>query len=204
MNSQIVLVVAVIAVISVFVVIGWWLVQGRKRRALRNRFGPEYDRTVDALGESAAEADLETRVRRVDSLEIRPVPADQRPAFEQSWRRTQTRFVDDPAAAVAEADALVGELMAARGYPVGQFDQRAADISVNHPAVVDHYRAAHAIAVRSNGGQATTEELRQAVVEYRALFGELLSANEAPPPRSNDGARPGHPAPITAPTEVLR
>jgi hypothetical protein len=204
MNSQTVLVVGIIAVAAVFAVLAWWLVRGRKRRALRDRFGPEYDRTVDALGESAAEADLETRVRRVDGLEIRPLPADQRQGFEQSWRRTQTHFVDDPTAAVAEADALIGELMAARGYPVGQFDQRAADISVDYPAVVEHYRAARAIAVRSKGGQASTEELRQAVVEYRALFGELLSANEAPPPRSTGVARPGHRAPATTPTEVLR
>src|SRR5207253_9025592 len=108
----------------------------RRRRDLRDRFGPEYERTVKALGADAAQADLEGRVRRVRELQITPVPPADRPRFEEAWRLVQTRFVDDPAGAVAQADALVGELMLARGYPVGAFEQRAADISVSPPGPV--------------------------------------------------------------------
>jgi hypothetical protein len=126
-----------------------------------------------------AEAELEDRRRRVEQLQIRPLPRNERERYEAAWYQVQGRFVDDPAGAMAQADLLVGEVMQARGYPMGDFETRAADISVDHPQVVENYRAAHAIALRTQGGQATTEELRQAMVHYRALFADLLGARPA-------------------------
>ena len=182
MSSQL-LVLIIVAGAVILAGLAWWAVRERRRRELRERFGSEYERTVSEKGAGAAETDLAARLQRVQQLAIRPVPAAQRPRFEEAWRLAQTPFVDDPAAAVAEADALVGEpLMAVcpRRYPVGDFEQRRGPTSpVNHPAVVEQYRAAHAIAVRERAGQATTEELRQAVVEYRALFSDLLATDDA-------------------------
>jgi hypothetical protein len=201
MSSQL-LVLIIVAGAVILAGLAWWAVRERRRRELRERFGSEYERTVSEKGAGAAETDLAARLQRVQQLAIRPVPTAQRPRFEEAWRLAQTHFVDDPAAAVAEADALVGELMQVRGYPVGDFEQRAADISVNHPAVVEQYRAAHAIAVRERAGQATTEELRQAVVEYRALFSDLLATDDA----ASAQAQPPVPSPdrTAPPTEVAQ
>ena len=150
--------------------------KGRSER-LRERFGPEYDRTVTQLEDrSRAEAELKAREKRVDRLDIRSLTEAERGRFAESWRSVQAQFVDDPARAIAEADRLVGEVMRGRGYPVGEFEERAADISVGHPHVVENYRAAHGIAVRSGRREASTEDLRQAMVHYRALFEELLEA----------------------------
>jgi len=152
----------------------------RKRRTehLQQRFGPEYGRTVDTLGSrSKAEADLHEREKRVDKLTLVRLSAEEAARFSQAWAVVQGRFVDSPQVALADADRLVRELMQRRGYPVADFETRAADISVDHPAVVEHYRAAQAIALRDRRGEATTEDMRRAVVHYRVLFEDLLEVN---------------------------
>lgn len=153
-----------------------WITFSRVRsQRLRERFGPEYDRTVRTEGTvRKAEAELDARARRVKSLHIRPLSPSDTTRFDTAWRAVQARFVDDPQGAVTEADRLVGEAMAARGYPVGEFEQRVADISVDHPDVVVNYRAAREIAQQHAQGRASTEDLRQAMVHYRALFRDLL------------------------------
>jgi hypothetical protein len=168
-----------IALVLIGVIV--WITMNRMRsQRLRQRFGPEYDRTVREEGNlRKAEAALEARARRVAKLHIRPLNAADADRFDSAWRGVQARFVDDPRGAVTEADRLVGELMAARGYPVGEFEQRVADISVDHPDVVVNYRAAREIAVRHSEGKADTEDLRQAMVHYRALFRDLLETDMA-------------------------
>ena len=153
----------------------WYFFTRRRREHLRDRFGPEYDRVVRTTGRTReAEKELERREERVEQLEIRPLPAEERLRFAESWREVQAHFVDEPAQTVAEADELVEEVMARRGYPIGDFEQRLADISVDHPHVISNYRAARAIAAESHHGRASTEDLRQAMVHYRALFEDLL------------------------------
>ena len=156
----------------------------RKRRTarLRTQFGgPEYARAVEKGGNRRhAEAALEERTERVEGLGIRPRSAADRARFVSTWREVQSRFVDGPAGAVSAADQLMSDVMSTRGYPVGNFDQRAADISVDHPLVLENYRAAHEIALRQTRGQAGTEDLRQAMVHYRTLFEELVSEPEMP------------------------
>jgi hypothetical protein len=170
-----ILAIIVIAVVVVVVLaIAYNYSQNRNRERLRERFGPEYDRLVDEKGRRGAERDLSTREKRVSSLEIRPLSAEERARFSQSWQAVQARFVDDPAASVDDADMLVGQLMQTRGYPISDFEQRAADVSVNHPDVVDNYRKAHEIALAEDRGQAQTEDLRTAMVYYRSLFNDLL------------------------------
>ena len=179
-----VLVVAVVAVIA-------WAHSQRKRKqseSLRQRFGPEYDRTVNELGNRGkAEAELEARKKRVARLEIVALTAGEASKFKQAWNTLQARFVDDPKAAVIQADHLVYELMAKRGYPMGDFEARAADISVDHPTVVSNYRSARAIALADERGQADTELLRRAIVHYRALFDELLEILDRPVRREYRG-----------------
>jgi hypothetical protein len=161
--------------LAVVGVVAWLALRKRHTEELRTQFGSEYDRTVrESGGRRQAESELDARRKRVEQLNVRPLaPADQQ-RFADEWRQTQAHFVDDPSAAIREADHHVGRLMETRGYPVGDFEQRAADISVNHPDVVTHYRAARRIALSNNEGTATTENLRQAMVHYRALFLELL------------------------------
>jgi hypothetical protein len=147
---------------------------------LRERFGPEYDRVVKQQGDPRkAEGVLEFREKRREKFTIRPLAAADRSSFALGWNEVQSRFVDDPRGSVTVAESLVSEVMQARGYPVGEFEQRAADISVDYPLVVENYRAAHAIAQRHSAGQASTEDLRQAMVHYRKLFQELLGESEA-------------------------
>ena len=179
-NTQIIiLAVAVVAVIAIAAAV-WMYMQKKRTEQLRSRFGPEYERVVETGGDRRkAEATLEERQKRVEKLDIRPLANEDRQRFQQAWAREQTRFVDDPKGAVAEADRLIGEVMRARGYPVGDFDQRAADISVDHPMVVENYRTAHDIALRDRRGKASTEDLRKALVHYRALFEELLETRVA-------------------------
>jgi hypothetical protein len=155
---------------------------GRKWRSekLRTKFGnAEYDRALQA-GDSRrqAEAGLDKRTNRVESLNIQPLSAADRDRFVASWGKVQARFVDSPGGAVTEADQLLGDVMSTRGYPVSDFEQRAADISVSHPLVLENYRLAHGIANRQAGGKASTEELRQAMIHYRALFDELVAVPE--------------------------
>jgi hypothetical protein len=151
----------------------------RRRGRLRERFGPEYDRAVaERGGRRQAEADLEQREAKRQRLQIVPLSAGARDGYLRSWRDLQERFVDEPSKSVSSADRLVEEVMRERGYPMDEFDQRAADISVDHPEVVENYRAAHRISIAEGKGEATTEDLRKAVIHYRALFNELLEADE--------------------------
>ena len=156
----------------------------RKRRTerLRSKFGgAEYARAVKEGGDRRhAEAKLEERTERVESFHVRPLAPADRVRFADSWRKIQARFVDGPAGAVAEADQLLGDVMSTRGYPVSEFEQRAADISVDHPFVLENYRKAHEIALRQTNGQASTEDLRLAMIHYRTLFEELVSEPETP------------------------
>jgi hypothetical protein len=163
----------------------------RKRRSkqLRERFGPEYDRAVERHGgEKEAEAKLAEREERRERLEIRPLESGQRERFAEEWRRVQARFVDAPQEAVRESDHLVKEVMRQRGYPIEDFERRADDISVDHPHVVENYRSAGQIAERNERGETSTEELRQALVHYRALFEELLGEGGGGAP-AGGGAR---------------
>ena len=167
------LAVAVILIIAVLV-----LLYMRKRRSttadLRKKFGPEYDRAVRVHGtERKAEAKLEDREKRVEKLNLRDLDPMERERFTKQWESVQSRFVDSPKGAVAEADDLLSSLMKVRGYPVSDFDQRAADISVDHPRVVETYRSAHEIALLVGKDGSTTEELRTAMIHYRSLFEEL-------------------------------
>jgi len=174
-----VIVIAAIAIVALLALVAWLAGERRRSTQLKERFGPEYDRTIASTGErKQAETELERRRRRVDQLRIRPLDDNERERFTATWRVVQTRFVDEPAEAVHDADGLIGKVMAARGYPVADFEQRAADVSVNHPQVVDHYRIAHGIAERGDGRDADTEDLRQAMVHYRALFSDLLETGE--------------------------
>ena len=171
------LIVLAAVVILVIAVLAWLYV--RKRRSttedLRKKFGPEYDRAVEVHGAGRkAESKLQDREKRVDKLNIRDLDSMEHERFSKRWESVQSRFVDSPKEAVAEADDLVSSVMKARGYPVSDFDQRAADISVDHPRVVENYRSAHAMALRVGKDQATTEELRTAMIHYRSLFEELV------------------------------
>lgn len=180
----------IVAVVVIAAIVIAALIWSRRRRSehLRDQFGPEYDRAVDEKGGRAkAEAELADREKRVQKLNIRPLDASERRDFIDRWTEVQARFVDDPPRAVAFADALLGQVMKARGYPVADFDQRAGDISVDHPVVVEHYRKAHDIAVRHDKGEASTEDLRQAMIHYRALFDNLVGVQA---PASSAERRP--------------
>lgn len=173
--STSILVILLAAVFVLGALAAWFAVKRRRSNHLRKRFGPEYDRVVRASGKQRlAERELQRREDRVDQLEIRPLPVEERLRYAESWRQVQIRFVDEPARAVDDADELVEEVMERRGYPVGSFQQQLEDVSVDHPLVTSNYRAAHAIATASHDGQASTEDLRQAMVHYRALFDDLL------------------------------
>jgi hypothetical protein len=172
-------VVIVVAVAVVVLAVIAAALRARRTKDLRERFGPEYDRVAaDAPTKRDAEAELRDREKRRDELEIRPLDPDDRDRFRVRWQDVQAEFVDDPARAVTDADALIQEVMRARGYPVDDFDTRAADLSVDHPQVVENYRQAHGIAVAHERGNAGTEELRHAVRHYRALFEELLDTRD--------------------------
>ena len=167
-------------VVVVLIALGlFMLIRQRRSQNLRQQFGPEYKHAVKQYGDpSKAEAELAAREKRVHKLEIRALAPEEHSRFADAWRKAQTRFVDEPSKAVGEANGLIKEVMQTRGYPVGDFEQRTADISVDHPNVVTNYRAAHYIASRNNKGEATTEDLRQAMVHYRSLFEELLDTTE--------------------------
>jgi Sec-independent protein translocase protein TatA len=176
-NGTGIIFLVIIAIVIAVVVL---LLLGRRRSAaLRQKFGSEYRRAVGEFGdERKAEAELVAREKRVRGLNIRPLTPEEQERFAEAWKRAQARFVDEPSQAAADADILVKELMQTRGYPVGDFEQRAADISVDHSEVVSNYRAAREIALRNNAGKATTEDIRQAMVHYRSLFEELLETTE--------------------------
>jgi hypothetical protein len=182
-NTRIVWVVVILAALALIAMLA--IVSRRRVRArsaeLQRRFGPEYHRAVQEMGSPArAERELVARSKRVDKFEVRELNTAERARFAASWSRVQAQFVDDPAVAVASADELINDLMRARGYPTDDFEQRVSDLSVDHPAVVQHYRAAHSLAVSNRSGKATTEDLRQAVVHYRVLFSDLLQESSGP------------------------
>lgn len=175
-TTAILILVLIVVVITVAALLLW---QRRRSAALQRKFGPEYQRAVGQFGdERKAEAELTAREKRVRSLNLRALTAEEQAHFGDAWKKAQARFVDEPSQAAGEADILVKELMQTRGYPVGDFEQRAADISVDHPDVVSNYRAAREIALRNRAGKATTEDIRQAMVHYRSLFEELLRTPE--------------------------
>lgn len=171
------IIVGVLALLIVVGLIAWGMSQQRRGEEMRRRFGPEYHRTLQDTGdERRAQEVMKAREERVRALQIRSLPAADRERYAEEWRGVQARFVDDPKTALQEADRLVERVMSARGYPMGQFEQRADDISVDHPQVVDNYRQAHAISIERD--RAATEDLRQAMVHYRALFEDLLEVHE--------------------------
>lgn len=171
-TETLVIVVVVIAIVAcaIFMAFRW------RTRRLKSKFGPEYDRLVQERGRTmAAERELEQRAKRVEHFKIRPLSRAECDQFALDWRATQERFVDNPRGAIAEADGLVNKAMKAQGYPVGgEFEERAADLSVDHPRVVEHYRVAHEIAARDGRDAASTEDLRLAMKHYRALFEDLM------------------------------
>jgi len=180
-NTELELAIALVVVLAAVLIAFLWI---RKRRTarLRTQFGgAEYARAIAKGGSRRqAEAALDERAQRVDGLRIRPLTAADRGRFLASWRDVQARFVDGPAGAVMAADQLLGDVMSTRGYPLDGFDQRAADISVDHPLVLENYRTAHEIAIRQTRGQASTEDLRQAMIHFRTLFEELVNEPEMP------------------------
>jgi hypothetical protein len=176
-----------IAVVAVLAVVVWQALARRRTGRLQQQFGPEYDRTVGtADSKRDAEAELQARAERRGQLEVRPLSQAARERYLQSWRSVQAQFVDDPHGAVASADSLIRSVMADRGYPVEDFEQRAADISVDHPEVVENYREGHRLAQASADGGDSTEDLRQAMRHYRALFDDLLEPADHPTSREQD------------------
>lgn len=169
------MVIAILAALALGAFAAWFFLRSRRSGRLRETFGPEYDRAVQQTGKrSEAERELEFRKERVSQLDIRPLPPGEGDQYVRDWKDVQKRFVDEPVLAVADADRLVTDLMQRRGYPMADFEQRAADLSVDHPHVVENYRAGHELAARARDGGASTEDLRQAMVHYRTLFDDLL------------------------------
>ena len=179
-NTQLISAVVVLIFLVFVAVVGFVHRRATRTRAFRNRFGSEYDRAVLEHGSSRkAEAKLADREARMDALKIRELGAANRERFVAEWQTVQSRFVDHPKAAVTEADDLIAALLEARGYPQANFEQRAADVSVHYPRVMEDYRRAHSIAVRLGQVEATPEEQRTAMIQYRAIFDDLLQAPES-------------------------
>ena len=177
MDSDTLMLVGSVAAIVLLGLAAWAYMSRRRHANLRERFGPEYQRTVEAVGAARADSVLRERAERVSRFDLRKLTRDQADAFVREWRLVQGRFVDDPDGAVGQADQLVTQVMTARGYPLEDFDRRADDLSVDHPVVVQNYRTARALALRRQRGEAGTEEMRQAVVNDRTLFDELLETD---------------------------
>ena len=174
-TSMIIGLIIVLAIVIAVAAAVWFYMQKQRTHRLRSKFGPEYDRAVRSEGDARhAERVLRDRQERLEGIEIRPLSEEERDTFARAWEQEQARFVDQPREAVRNADRLVKEVMHTRGYPMGDFDQRAADVSVDHPVVVENYRVAHSIAQRNEQESVTTEELREALIHYRALFADLL------------------------------
>lgn len=172
-QNTIYIIVAVVVV--ALIVVGLLFARKKKSEQLRQHFGPEYERELKRTGDaSKAERALEERAQRVKKFEIRALPAAERQRYAEEWQQVQRRFVDDPRGAVGEAHTLVQRVMQSRGYPMGEFDRQAEDLSVHYPNVISNYRQAHEISLRHGKGQASTEDMRQAMVHYRSLFDELL------------------------------
>jgi hypothetical protein len=169
-----VVVIGIVAAVLVLATATVLIIRNQRSKRLRTRFGPEYSRVLGETGsKTQAEEKLEKLERRVERFDLRPLSPVARANFVAAWQKIQSRFVDDPKGALTEADKLIQAVMVARGYAVTEFDQRAADISVNHPVIVEHYRAGHSIALEHSKGRASTEDMRQAMIHYRTLFAEL-------------------------------
>ena len=178
-------IVIAIAIVVVLALVGWAAARRRRTATLRDRFGNEYDRVVQERGDRrAAEQELAARRAHRESLDIHPLTSSAQREYADRWKTTQATFVDSPSLAVTEADVLVQSVMRDRGYPISDAKERMADVSVDHPEVMDHFRSAGRIAGRARDGQATTEDLRQAMVHYRELFARLLTDDESPARRS--------------------
>ena len=169
------LLVAILVVVILLALLAFFAGRQRRSRKLQDTFGPEYDRTVEEAGDRrAAETELRERTERRAGFDIVPLESEARDRYIEAWRNTQAQFVDEPVEATREADRLITSVMRDRGYPVDDFEQRAADVSVDHPQVAENYRAAHAVYQANEQGLASTDDLRQAFVHYRSLFSELL------------------------------
>jgi hypothetical protein len=183
MNNTTTLVIVIVILVVVLALVGtaaYSIVRKRRSQRLRDQFGPEYERSVERADDrKTAEADLRDREKRHRTLELRTLDADQHRQFQRRWADVQRSFVDDPSRAVRDADALVIDVMSARGYPVDDFDQRAEDLSVQYPVVTQHYREARRVAQANKRGKADTEELRRAVSSYRSLVNALLDDTDA-------------------------
>lgn len=171
-----------ILIVVVVLVILWFVWRQRQKQSseqLREQFGPEYERAVRTKGgQSGAESELRQRAKRHEKLDIRSLSPAAREGYERSWQETQAKFVDEPVETLGDADRLVQEVMKERGYPVDDFEQRSADLSVDHPNVVSNYRSAHSTATKATSGDSTTEEMRRAMQQYRSLFDELLERTD--------------------------
>jgi FtsZ-interacting cell division protein ZipA len=177
-----------VAVVAVLAVVAWRALARRRTGRLQEQFGPEYDRALESAEDKRqAEAELQAREERRQRLDIRPLSQSARTRYQEMWQVTQSQFVDDPKTAVAGADSLIRSAMSDRGYPVEDFEQRAADVSVDHPQVVENYREGHRLARASADGDDSTENLRQAMKHYRALFDELVEP-DADDPMSRERA----------------
>jgi len=181
----------VIVVVAIAVVIGMaYFVRNQRSQRLKSRFGPEYSRAVQETGsQTKAEAKLEKLQKRVERFKINPLSPADRAECTATWQKVQARFVDDPRGALTEADQLIQRIMTTRGYPISDFEQRAADISVDHPAVVEHYRAGHEISLRHAQGRVSTEDMRQAMIHYRTLFADLADTPDLTRPAASRAAR---------------
>jgi len=173
-----VLIALIVIIAAALIAVALIVSRGKRSKHLRNQFGPEYDRTIQQHGDARhAETVLIAREKRVEKFSLRPLPPADRERYAADWAAVQNRFVDDPSIAVTQADKLVTTVMTARGYPTGDFEQRAADISVNYPTFVENYRGAREITLRHAAGQSSTEDLRRAMVYFRSLFDELLESH---------------------------
>jgi hypothetical protein len=188
-KTTIIIVAAALVVVAAIAAAVWMYLQKKQTERLHSKFGPEYDRLAAAEGDRGrAEKTLHEREKRVEKFNLFPLSPENCDLFARAWQQAQAGFVDDPRAAVANADRLVTEVMSARGYPMGDFEQQAADISVDHSAVVKNYRIAHEIALRDGGSETSTEELRTALLHYRMLFEDLLEVPAAEPEKQQSTA----------------
>lgn len=178
------LVITVVVVLAIAALAVWLVMRRRRTEQLRGQFGPEYDRTVRQVGDARrAEAVLEERQEKVAAFRVRVLTGDEVARYREAWRRVQARFVDEPRAAVADADRIIADVMHTRGYPTADFAARTEHLSVDHAKTVEHYRTAHEIVRREGQGEAGTEDLRQAMVHFRALFDDLVGAEDVGPVR---------------------
>ena len=181
MNTTYIIIAVVLGLVIVGAILGPIFARRKRSERLHDHFGPEYDHTVETLGdEKKAQTELEERQKHVESLDIQPLSIEERERYLADWTAVQSKFVDEPGEAIVDADRLIMEVMQTRAYPVSDFEQRAADVSVSYPALVSNYRAARQIAIKNEQHQADTEELRQAVIYYRSLFEELLETETVP------------------------